>query len=398
MDELNISAYIQIVQPAFMEHDKQESAGVFLFDSINLQELAVRRGFWTPNIDAKKISRLVSRQAPVPDEMKQASLVTEIAAGVVVYFEKTVVKDLNPFTKDDALEKLAKLIEIDSAISSKKKKSLLAFYEKDDTGKFLAETFLYVLSRPNKVVDDWVGYEDAPLLSETNYECPLCHNGLVEYVKDKPIKRYSITHVFPEDLSPELSVDFNAVHKRPAVLDSPSNNIALCDRCAESYLLAPTVEEYGSLYEIKQQLSNNYKARIAANKIELEESIRSILAALIDINETTALEELEYDALHLDEKFAPENFILKNETKTHVLHYYRYIEAVFSESGADFDTIASEIKMCSKLYENAGLSQEEVIVKLADWIRKRANMGENAKLPCNIVVSFFIQNCEVFHK
>ena len=32
------------------------------------------------------------------------------------------------------------------------------------------------------------------------------------------------------------------------------------------------------------------------------------------------------------------------------------------------------------------------------WIRNKAGLGPDGQFACNIVVSFFIQNCEVFHK
>ena len=49
--------------------------------------------------------------------------------------------------------------------------------------------------------------------------------------------------------------------------------------------------------------------------------------------------------------------------------------------------------------EKAGLSQEEVINKLAEWIHHKAFIGEDkGMLACRIVVCFFIQNCEVFYK
>ncbi len=40
MNELVISTYIQILQEVMIEHDKQESAGSFLLESISTQESA----------------------------------------------------------------------------------------------------------------------------------------------------------------------------------------------------------------------------------------------------------------------------------------------------------------------------------------------------------------------
>ena len=80
-----------------------------------------------------------------------------------------------------------------------------------------------------------------------------------------------------------------------------------------------------------------------------------------------------------------------------VVTYYRYIEKVFSNSTSDFDTIAAEVKISSSKLEKAGLLQADIITNLSEWIRNKAGLGTESRLACNIVVAFFVQNCEVFH-
>lgn len=398
MNELNISSYIQIIQPGLMTHDKQESAGVFLLSSINDQDYVAEHGYWTSNLSSKKISRLVSRDDPVPDGLRQASMHQEVIDATISYFKEKVIKDLNPHLKDDTIDKMIKLIEVDTTIPVSKRKSLMSFHEAGDEARFLAEVFLYALNRPNKKQDSTVKYQDAPLLAEANYECPLCHKKLVDTIKGRAVKKYKITQIFPDNLDDEKKAEFVAAYPAPRNLDVADNLIALDEDCAERYLLSPTIEEYRKLYEIKLQLVQNYKAKLAADGVQLEDDIRIILDALGSIRDASELVELEYEALHLEEKFEPENFILKNETQVQVVMYYRYIEKVFSESDADFDMIASEIKMSSMKLEKSGLAQSDVINQLSEWIRNKTGLGTESRLACNIVVSFFIQNCEVFHK
>ena len=316
----------------------------------------------------------------------------------VAYFKKEVMPDLNPHLKDDTIDKMVKLISIDMTIPESKKKSLMAFHETGDDATFLAEVFLYALNRPNKKQSNTVEYQDAPLLAEANYECPLCHKKLVDSIKGQAVKKYRITQVFPAGLKEETAAEFAAVYPIPLKLDALDNLIALDEDCAERYLLSPTAEEYGKLHEIKTQLTKNYAAKLSVNDVQLEDDIRTILSALGTIKNASELAELEYEALRIDEKFDAENFILKNETQMQVVTYYRYIEKVFSNSNADFDMIASEIKVSSMKLEKAGLSQQDVISQLSEWIRNKAGLGTESLLACNIVVSFFIQNCEVFHK
>ena len=113
MNELNISSYIQIMQSGFRTHDKQESAGVFLLSSINDQDYVADQGYWTSNLSSKKISRLVSRDDPVPDGLRQASMQQIVIDKTIAYFKKEIMPDLNPHLKDDTIDKIVKLIGAD---------------------------------------------------------------------------------------------------------------------------------------------------------------------------------------------------------------------------------------------------------------------------------------------
>lgn len=393
MNELVISTYIQIMQDGLVEHNKQESAGRFILDSIAMQDAACVM----TNLDAKKISRLVSRKDPVPDDIKQASLNSEVAAEVRIYFEDEVIPDLNPYTLDDTLEKIMNVVTQDIQISKRIKEQFRASYEAQNTVQFLVGTFLYSLQRNNKKASDTVEYQDAPLLAEVNYECPIKHVKLVEEVKGIPKKKYEITQIFPEGLSVELETEFSAVHPKPVNLDDPSNLVALSIEASENYTMKPTVEEYCELCTIKEVTGRRYKALNAINRIDLEEEIRVALDALVSLTTSKDLPQLEYDALRIDEKI--KDVLLQNEVQNHVLSYYRYIESTFSESTDNFDEIAAEVKLSSQKLEKAGLSQEEVISSLTDWIHNKAFVGgDKGKLACRIVACFFIQNCEVFYK
>ena len=398
MNELNASSYIQIMQSGLKTHDKQETAGVFLLSSINDQECVANQGYWTSNLSSKKISRLVSRDDPVPDGLRQASMQQEVIDATITYFKKEVMPDLNPHLKDDTLDRIIKLIGVDTTIPDSKKKSLMAFHEAGDDATFLAQVFLYALNKPNKKQNNTIEYQDAPLLAEANYECPLCHKKLVDTITGQAVKKYRIVQIFPDGLIDETAAELAAVYPAPKKFDMPNNLIALDEGCAEQYLLNPIAAEYRNLYEIKTQLTKNYTAKQAVNGVQLEDDIRTVLDALSTIRDASELVKLEYEALRIDEKFDAENFILKNETQVQVVTYYRYIEKVFSNSAADFDMIASEIKVSSMKLEKAGLSQSDVISQLSEWMRNKAGLGTDSRLACNIVVSFFIQNCEVFYK
>ena len=393
MNEMTLSSPIQIMQDGFIQHDKQESAGRFLLESVTIQEDSL----CTTDLNSKKISRLVSRKDPVPDDIKQAALRNDIAVKVEEYFRQRVMSDINPYTKDDVLQKLMNIIIQDAEIAQRKKNEFQRLYDAEDDAYFLYSVFMYVLQRNNKIIANAVEYQDAPLLAEVNYECPLTHEKLVEEVKGIPKKKYEITQIFPDDLPSELAATFNAAYPRPKNLDAPENLIALSQEASENYLMSPRVDEYKKLYEIKQVTSKQYKAINAINRIELEAEIRAAIEGLISINPSDVLPQLEYAALRIDQKIS--DALLMNDVRNHVLQYYRYIETVFSEMTDVFDDIAGEVKLSSQKLEKAGLSQEDVIYNLTEWIHNKAFAGDTkGNMACRIVVCFFIQNCEVFYK
>lgn len=400
MSELNISSFIQTMQQGLVLNDTQEATGLLLLGAINEQEYVKEHGFYTDSLSSKKFSQLVKQTAPVPDGIKQASVIPEVINETIDYFREKVLPDLNPHLKEDTLDKIEKLVYDDPSISKAKQEALLTYRTSGDEAEFLAQVFLYAINRPYKKEknDVLIEVEDATLLDEVNYECPLCHKKLIETVKGRPIKRYTITKIYPDNLDPAIADAFQLVHPMPSRLDALENLIALDERCAEEYSIDPTEEEYDVLFKLKQDVLRNYAVKTAISKFQLEENIRTVIEALSDWTPMQQMSQLNYEALRIDEKFEESNYILKSQTQFHVLTYYKYIESVFRNSDADFDMIASEVKICSQKLEKSGLSQGDVISELSKWIRQQAHFKSDFQLACNIVVSFFIQNCEVFYK
>ena len=120
------------------------------------------------------------------------------------------------------------------------------------------------------------------------------------------------------------------------------------------------------------------------------------LDTLVELTTSKQLPQLEYEALRIDEKV--DDVLLQNEVQGHVLLYYRYIESIFSESTDNFYEIAGEVKLSSQKLEKSGMTQEEVINALAEWIHNKAFMsGNRGLLACRILVCLFIKICEVFY-
>ena len=235
---------------------------------------------------------------------------------------------------------------------------------------------------------------DLPLLSEVNYKCPISHTNLLENKKGVTISKYEIVQIFPDDLSEEDNILFSNISDKPIDFDDNSNLIALSINAAQEYINNPNVDDFKLLLSIKKRAVSNAKALEYVNEVKLEEDLRKIIKSLDSLSSTEGL-NLKYDALSVNQKI--KKFDVREDVKNKVIRYYNYINSLFDESEMNFNLIASEVKLVSTKLESADFSQEDIIDKLSDWIHHQVfNDSDEGKLACNIIVCFFIQNCEVF--
>ena len=98
---------------------------------------------------------------PVPENIRLATANPEVVKGVVSYFRKEVVREVNPNLKADMLDSFRVLIDKDITIPDSKRESLKELHAGDDLGLFLAETFVYAINRFSKPADE-EGISDRP--------------------------------------------------------------------------------------------------------------------------------------------------------------------------------------------------------------------------------------------
>lgn len=395
MDKLNTASYILTLRVG-LKDSKKEAAATLILGTVNKQDFVADHGYYE-DLSSKKISRVLSGLANTPDGIQQASLIDEVIQQTVENFKTEILPELNPHLKEDTLANMKRLVKSDGTIAEEKKDSLLQYLEQGQIAEFLSYTFLYALNKPNiqNNVEE-VSISDLPFLTEVRYECPITHKDLVQEVRGKTRRRYKITQIFPADLDDDTVAAFDAAYPKPTDFNDPDNLIALYDEAASDYLFDPTIDEYKKLYELKRDLVKAHRARMNVNEEKLEDDIRTILDAIMNLEDAPATEPLSFDALHVADKIKGP-FVLKKTVTDDAVTYYNYIEYVFSNSDVDFDLIASQIKTSSMMLENAGLTQREVVKELSDWIREKAGLGSDSSLASEVVVSFFIQNCEVFH-
>lgn len=243
--------------------------------------------------------------------------------------------------------------------------------------------------------------KDTLLLIEVSNKCPLCNATLlVRNSKGKNVKRYKITQIFPENINRDLYLVFSKHSRIRGEHDHPDNLIALCTECSTDYLSEPTEEEFVHLQKIKKALQQRNKLRQDMDDVGLESEISEVIYGMININNTGELVKLRMDALKVNQKIEPTNKLLIDSVTDDVTHYYSYIEALLADmdgkKSGTFDRIASEIRLAYQKIKNEGLSQETVVEYMADWLKEKLPVGQQNDLAINAVISFFVQNCEVF--
>lgn len=150
MTALNFSTYAEALRPAFIKHTGKQEAAIFLLNAVSEPRLDenTEKGKDYKLPDGSYLNRVLRGVQPVPENIRAASAKPKTAENAAGYFRKEVMQDIHPQLKDEATERLRKLISEDATIPETKKDSLLALAKSDDYSRFLSDTFLYALNRP----------------------------------------------------------------------------------------------------------------------------------------------------------------------------------------------------------------------------------------------------------
>lgn len=247
-------------------------------------------------------------------------------------------------------------------------------------------------------VDKPVIEEDFALLNECGNKCPLCKAKLTETKKGVPVKKFVRVDILPLNLDSSEKAEFEDLEPAPDNLSSLDNQALLCRKCADTYVINTTPQEYAELMQKKRALVYLAELDAEAYDINVERGINQILDALSDLTEVPKKEDrATWNAFRVDRKI-PEQGILQDTVTEFVLKYYRYIEKQYKQREREgklrFRKVKNEISQCFELYDEAELSKKMVFDKLVFWLKEKTGCDDDRA--CIAMVSFFVQNCEVF--
>lgn len=236
-------------------------------------------------------------------------------------------------------------------------------------------------------------YEEIMHIEEVDFVCPLC--GARIYEKTSKNKSYEIAHIFPHSPTEKEKTILTNVELLGNDSESFDNKIALCINCHRKYDNQKTITEYNQLINIKKRLLSNLQTKKDLTQQHIEKDIINVLESIANITDEQLSSIEEYKNLNIDKKIGVKYQLLRRKVKLNVSMYYTFIEEQLrnlDEIGKKFRIIASQIHTAYLMCKNE--NQEDIFNSIVNWLyTKDIQMNKDA---CVIVISFFVQNCEVF--
>ncbi|GAA0785572.1 hypothetical protein GCM10009193_13970 [Shewanella aestuarii] len=240
------------------------------------------------------------------------------------------------------------------------------------------------------------------LLAEVQGKCPLCRKNLIKrkVSNNVPVRVFDVAHIYPLNATErelELLEDEEILCDD---IDSEGNFITLCKECHKMYDTQKTVEEYRLLVEVKKTI-NKIRALTETWDNQTLHGDIALVAERIDQFDAKKLQnsKLSYDALKVSDK-TDDTFGQLNEMKVSmfVINYFTNIKE--SLKRLEMERKASSLVICNQvrsyysmlLYQ--GFNQSDIFEQMCNWFM--VNTGINERTKAEVLVSYFIQHCEIF--
>lgn len=237
------------------------------------------------------------------------------------------------------------------------------------------------------------------LIAEVDGFCPICSIKLFYEKDEKTKQKYELAHIYPLNPTDIEAKVLDGVERLSTDSNHIDNFIALCRNCHKEFDHPRTLEGYNKMLNLKKKFIKTRKEKTLYSQFYLEENIKVILEKLVNYDEEIYIDiELEYNPKTIDLKLKKSvKPIFLRKIKKNVASSFPIIKTFLNdledEKTGAFDKIATNIK-CYYLELRDDNSEEEVFYRLCDWLNKKTeNISKEA---CELVISFFIQNCEVF--
>lgn len=224
-------------------------------------------------------------------------------------------------------------------------------------------------------------------------------SGLVDdckYTCSMPLCGKHLQTITPQN---QTAADYEIIPIEESKGVKYENLIAVCHDCFQKYTLSHTKAEKKSLKAIKKLQMDARSTRQTLDDIAISKGIELVIENLSNAK-PSELKDLTYDPVSVSEKIDEDNcYFLVNDIKNNVARYYNYIEKTMRNLSMknvySDDLIRVQMKESYKqLASNHTLTPEQIFSELSKRIQRITKQDIRF---CYIVVSYFVQSCEVFN-
>lgn len=236
------------------------------------------------------------------------------------------------------------------------------------------------------------------LCDEVNGLCPKCNKALLKKTKKSLVKVYEIAHIYPHSPHPYEVALLKDEERLTEDAEDIGNLIALCKDCHKVFDNPRTVEGYREMCNLKKASSQNALIKNSLSTFHLTEDINYLIGKLSELSCSSNV-KLEFDAKTIATKLPSEKeFLLKFKVQGYVNYFYHDIYKLFQEieklKPGTSDLIFTEVKLHYLSLKRDGVAKEKIFEFLVEWIHLTCESKN--KIASETLISFFIQNCEVF--
>lgn len=219
------------------------------------------------------------------------------------------------------------------------------------------------------------------LLSETDGFCPFpgCGKQLTVLGNGRAVHTYNVS----------------LIDKKKAA--TPDNLIAMCPQCYATYLLDENTKVCKSLKEVKTVLSTHRQSVHLLDNLPLEKGIVGVISRIKKLGEKELL-DASLDPKEIKQKLSPsQDMALYLAVNNYVTTYFRRIKEIMmnldKRGEIDYDEIQDQIHAFYKRLKKANKTRPEIFNEIVGKVH-RVTLQDD--IYCQIVVSYFVQSCEVF--
>ena len=246
----------------------------------------------------------------------------------------------------------------------------------------LVEQTALVQQKQQKIAFDLKNRYGDYLLNEANGYCafPGCGKKLSVVVNGKIAHAYEIVLI---DKSKASTID---------------NLLAVCPQCQATYTLDENNKKLmKELKGIKSVLSDHQQSVDMLESLNLDKGITNVIKKAAKLGERD-LKEASLDPKEIKQKLSPtEDAALYYTVNGYVTVYFRKIKEIMTNldkrGEIDYEEVQNQIHAIYLRLKKKKKSRIEIFNEIADKIH-RVTLQDD--IYCKIVVSYFVQSCEVF--